>query len=69
MRNNNYFIKSMNCGLEFFSCVAIGVFFGVWLDKKVGTSPLFLVIFLFLGSIAGYLNIKRYIQNENEKSK
>lgn len=33
--------------------ILIGVFTGMWLDNKIGTSPLFLVLFLFIGLAAG----------------
>ncbi|MGE6487337.1 AtpZ/AtpI family protein [Paenisporosarcina sp. NPDC076898] len=33
--------------------ILIGVFTGMWLDDKIGTTPLFLVLFLFIGLAAG----------------
>jgi ATP synthase protein I len=36
-------------GTSVAGCVAIGVFAGVWLDGRAGTSPLFLIVGLVLG--------------------
>ncbi|MBO6055912.1 MAG: AtpZ/AtpI family protein [Alphaproteobacteria bacterium] len=62
MDKRNCLIKSINCGLEFTSCIIVGVFVGIFIDKKVQCFPLFLVIFLILGCIAGYFNMMRYIE-------
>ncbi|NDF11862.1 MAG: hypothetical protein EB060_03475 [Proteobacteria bacterium] len=45
--------------LELFSGVFVGTGMGYFLDKWLGTSPLFLIILFFLGAIAGGLNIYR----------
>jgi ATP synthase protein I len=39
-------------GTSVAGCVAVGVFLGIWLDGRVGTSPLFLVIGLLVGLAA-----------------
>ncbi len=39
--------------------VIVGVFIGWWLDKWLGTSPVLLLIFTFLGLAAGTLNVIR----------
>jgi len=38
-------------------CVAIGVFLGMWLDSKLGTSPWLLIILSFLGMGAAFKSI------------
>ena len=40
--------------------ILIGIFTGMWLDNKIGTSPLFLVLFLFIGLVAGVTAISDY---------
>ncbi|MDR1560758.1 MAG: AtpZ/AtpI family protein [Holosporaceae bacterium] len=56
------------CGIEFASAIIVAVLFGEWLDKYFNKSPLFLVIFFLLGSLAGYFNVLRFINsNENRK--
>ena len=37
--------------------IFIGLFFGVWLDKKFGTSPIWTLVFLGLGIVAGFRNL------------
>lgn len=54
-------------GLELVVAVLIGAGGGYWLDQKLGTLPLFLLIGFVLGSAAGFLNIFRLIASENKK--
>ena len=42
----------LGMGTSVAGCVAVGVFLGIWLDGRAGTSPLFLVIGLLLGLAA-----------------
>ena len=45
----------------------VGTFIGWWLDNTVGTTPIFLLIFLVLGLGAGIRNIMRAAQQMQEK--
>ncbi|WP_232818337.1 AtpZ/AtpI family protein [Elioraea thermophila] len=49
----------LRAGLEVASALAVGVGIGLALDWWLGTRPLFLVLFLFLGGAAGVLNVHR----------
>ncbi|MCP4354420.1 MAG: hypothetical protein GY793_02065, partial [Proteobacteria bacterium] len=42
-----------------FSHILIGLFFGIGLDKFFDTEPLFILIFILLGFIAGMWQIYR----------
>jgi ATP synthase protein I len=44
---------------EFIAAILVGVAIGALLDKLAGTSPWGLIIFLFLGFVAGILNVLR----------
>jgi len=44
-------------GLSVALSIFIGLAIGLWLDKKFGTHPLLMIIFLLLGIVAGYRNI------------
>lgn len=49
---------------EFVSAVVVGALIGWQLDKWVGTTPLFLLVFLFLGTAAGFWNVYRIAVNK-----
>ncbi len=50
--------------LAIFGCL----FFGNWLDGKLGTAPYLTLLFLFIGIVAGFRNlyvlIRRYFKDE-----
>ena len=52
----------LRVGVELFSAILVGVIIGIILDKYFNTSPLFLFIFLLLGSFAGLLNVYRTVK-------
>ncbi len=52
---------------ELVSGVFVGAALGWVLDKLFETRPVFLIIFLLLGGVAGFLNVYRFVKNE-EKS-
>lgn len=43
--------------------VLIGIFSGRWIDQKVGTEPLFLILGLLIGLAAGIYAMLRLIQH------
>ena len=52
---------ALRIGVELVSAVFLGVVVGLFLDKWLETGPLFLVLFLFLGAAAGFLNVYRTV--------
>lgn len=48
-------------GTELFAGVATGVFIGIFIDKYFDTSPIFIILFFFLGCAAGIMNVFRII--------
>jgi F0F1-type ATP synthase assembly protein I len=50
-------------GLSFVLAIVIGVGAGIWLDRKLGTSPWLFFLFLALGFSAGVVNIYRATRN------
>ncbi len=50
-------------GIAFAVAISIGTAVGYGLDRWLGTSPLFTIIFFFFGVAAGYLNIFRAIKS------
>ncbi len=46
-------------GIAFVLAVAIGFFVGYVLDRWLGTTPLFTIVFFFIGVAAGIVNVVR----------
>jgi ATP synthase protein I len=62
-------------GISMVAAILIGMAMGYYLDRWLGTSPWFLLLFLLFGIIAGFRNIyvltdrelKRQQQEDNQK--
>ena len=60
-RGWGYLVLFSEIGVSLLVTTLIGVFVGYWVDKTLGTLPLFLIIGFFLGAGAGTLMIARLI--------
>jgi F0F1-type ATP synthase assembly protein I len=56
-----YLILFSEIGVSLLVTTLIGVFVGYWVDKTLGTLPLFLIVGFLLGAGAGTLMIARLI--------
>jgi len=56
-------------GIAFVLAVVIGFFIGYGLDHLTGLSPLFTILFFFLGLAAGILNVVRSAASYSEQEK
>ena len=56
-------------GTELVAAVTVGTIIGFILDISFGTKPCLIIIFYFLGSAAGMLNVIRTAKNMQEKEK
>lgn len=45
-----------------------GVFIGRWIDGKVGTAPVFLIVFVVLGFVAGIREVANVVKKANQVS-
>lgn len=54
-------------GTELLSGVLVGAALGYFLDGLLGIKPWLLIICLFLGGGAGFLNVYRFVKNEESK--
>lgn len=52
-------LSASSVGLEMGISVLLGVLAGLWIDNKLGTSPLFMLVFIVLGLIAGFRGVIR----------
>lgn len=50
---------AMRAGTDLAAALIVGGFIGYWLDKWLGTKPLFMIFLFFMGFAAGMLNIYR----------
>ena len=59
-------------GISAALAIGIGVWFGLFLDRRFGTQPWFFYIFLFIGIAAGFKNIYviagREIRKDNDSN-
>lgn len=54
-------------GLTMVFATVIGLFFGLWLDKKFGTTPWLAGLFLLLGIIAGFRNLFMHVKKSQHE--
>ena len=54
-------------GLMFPSSIAVGAFFGYYLDKWLDTSPYLFLVFVFYGIAAGFVNLIKATRIKKEK--
>ena len=48
-----------SAGLQFAAAIVAFMFAGIWLDRKLGTSPWLVILFVFLGAGGGFYSIYR----------
>ena len=46
-------------GFQFTAAVLAGVFGGIWLDKRLGTSPWLTIVLVFAGAALGFFSLYR----------
>ena len=54
-------LSDSSAGLEFGLSVCLAALFGIWLDGKLGTQPVMLLVFIVLGTIAGFRGLMRAV--------
>lgn len=63
----------LHLGFQFTIAICVGVGVGYWLDTRLNTLPLLLIVGLLLGGCAGFLMLYRSVyphhdQENNEKN-
>jgi ATP synthase protein I len=53
-------------GMSVVFSIFIGLAIGYWLDSKFGTLPLFSLVFLVMGVIAGFRNYYRFMKKQEK---
>ncbi len=63
-KTNIQYSQAINISIELISGIALGTITGYFLDSWLNTSPVMIILFFVLGTLAGFLNayktIKRY---------
>ena len=59
--------SAFRLGTELVAAVAVGTIIGFILDNWFDTKPCFIIIFFFIGVIAGILNVIRVANNMQKK--
>ncbi len=54
-------------GIELASGVIVGAAVGRFLDIWLNTTPWLLILFLFFGGAAGFLNVYRFVKKEEKR--
>jgi ATP synthase protein I len=52
---------ALRLAIEMVAALGVSVFLGLWIDGKLGTAPLFMIIFLIMGMGAGFINVYRAV--------
>lgn len=58
--------QGLRIGIEMVVSVAMGAGVGYFIDGWAGTTPLFMIVFLFLGFAAGIMNVLRIVRGLDE---
>lgn len=59
----------LTLGLQLAAAVVIFLVVGVWVDGKLGTSPLFTLLGLLLGSAGGFIKFFRTVSQLEQKDR
>lgn len=59
----------LGLGVQLAASIVLMFFLGYWLDKKLGTSPVFTIIMSFLGGFAGIYNVIKTVLDINRRDK
>ena len=62
-QNSSSFGTAFKMSTELVSAVAVGTIIGFILDKTFGTKPWLILIFFFVGVVAGIINVVRSAKN------
>lgn len=51
--------KALRMGTDFVAAIIVGIVLGYWLDRWLHSEPFCMIIFMFVGFAAGFMNIYR----------
>ena len=59
VKNASSLSVAMKMSTEFVAAVFVASFIGFYIDKWLETTPIFIIIFFIIGSVAGIFNVVR----------
>lgn len=59
-------LRLVGMGWYVATCIVLGIVGGIWLDTQTHTTPLFLLLGLFLGLASAFIGIYRMVQETVE---
>lgn len=65
----HYLNLAFSIGISMVLTILLGVYGGLWLDRRLDTSPLFLLVGVFLGVGGGFYNLWSELSKLNELNK
>ena len=66
-KRGSFMGSAFKLGTELVAAVAVGTIIGFILDNWFGTKPWLIIIFFFLGAIAGMLNVIKTAKNMQKR--
>ena len=57
LKHARYLNLAFSIGISMTLTMLLAIFGGIWLDRRLGCSPLFLLVGIFLGVGAGFYNL------------
>ena len=66
-KRGSFMGNAFKLGTEFVAAVGVGTIIGFILDNWFGTKPWLIIIFFFLGAIAGMLNVIKTAKNMQKR--
>jgi len=63
----NYLALITQLGLVIVTSILIGLFVGIFLDRKIGTGGIFTIIFVIFGAIGGFIAAYRLIKDLDKR--
>ncbi len=57
----------MGLGVQFVVAILLFVYLGMWVDRKYGTAPWFLLTGTFVGAGGGFYSLYRAMVDENRR--
>jgi F0F1-type ATP synthase assembly protein I len=59
--------KYVSLGLTFAGGIVVFLFVGFWLDRWLRTTPIFILVGTFLGTVLSFLSVYRKLQEEERR--